>query len=211
MCSKFCELKMLQRNSKTPVTSGIGSPVPSTSRDHDASSDRRGAIDRHGNAGSSRTGPSLNNVNVSDLREAIIAHEATVNVHNGQDASDNETMEEQDSTTETNATLSIDIIDKDALQDKLNDAQLKFERACQQIVLLDQKIKDLEVRYKRAVRRKQNSFRYNLRLKLSVFTGIKMMYHHYAGTKADELTRLHRQRHTSVREASTSTDARQSS
>ena len=211
MCSKFFELKMLQRNSKTPVTSGIGSPVPSTSRDHDASSDRRGAVDRHGNPGSSRTGPNLNNVNVSDLREAIIAHEPTVNGHNGQDASDNETMEEQDSTTETNATLSIDIIDKDALQDKLNDAQLKFERACQQIVLLDQKIKDLEVRYKRAVRRKQNSFRYNLRLKLSVFTGIKMMYHHYAGTKADELTRLHRQRHTSVREASTSTDARQSS
>ena len=203
MCSKFSELKMLQRDSKTPVTSGIGSPVPSTSRDHNASSDRRGAVDRQVNAGSGNG--TLSNVNVADLREAIIAHEATVNRH---EASDNESSMEQDSAA---GTVSIDIIDKDALQDKLNDAQLKFERACQQIVLLDQKIKDLEVRYKRAVRRKQNSFRYNLRLKLSVFTGIKMMYHHYAGTKADELTRLHRQRHTSVREASTSTEARQSS
>ena len=207
MCSKLSELKMLQRDSKTPVTSGIGSPGPSTSRDHNASSDRRGAVDRSLNAGGSRNG-TLSNVNVADLRDAIIAHEATVNEH---EASDNETSMEQDSVAETHGTVYIDIIDKDALQDKLNDAQLKFERACQQIVLLDQKIKDLEVRYKRAVRRKQNSFRYNLRLKLSVFTGIKMMYHHYAGTKADELTRLHRQRHTSVREASTSTDARQSS
>ena len=195
------------RDSKTPVTSGIGSPMPSTSRDHDASSDRRGAIDRNIIAGGSGN-ETINSVNVSDLTEAIIAHDATVN---GQEASDNETFMEQDSGTETNGTMAIDIIGRDALQDKLNDAQLKFERACQQIVLLDQKIKDLEVRYKRAVRRKQNSFRYNLRLKLSVFTGIKMMYHHYAGTKADELTRLHRQRHTSVREASTSTDARHSS
>ncbi|KAL3870284.1 hypothetical protein ACJMK2_038360 [Sinanodonta woodiana] len=87
-------------------------------------------------------------------------------------------------------------LDNTHLQEKLSDAQLKFEKACQQIVLLDQKIKDLEVRYKRAVRNKKNSFRYNLRLRLSVVTGVKMMYHHYASTKAEELTRLHRLRPT---------------
>lgn len=100
------------------------------------------------------------------------------------------------------------IMDNAYMQEKLNDAQAKFERACQQIVLLDQKIKDLEVRYKRAVKHKKNSFRYNLRLRLSVVTGVKMMYHHYASTKADELHRLHRQRYavTTSREASASAD-----
>ncbi|KAH3798070.1 hypothetical protein DPMN_151660 [Dreissena polymorpha] len=90
-------------------------------------------------------------------------------------------------------------VDKAYLQEKLIDAQAKFEKSCQQIVLLDQKIKDLEVRYKRAVKHKRNSDRYNLRLRLSVVTGIKMMYHHFASTKADELHRLHRLRHSAVR------------
>jgi hypothetical protein len=40
---------------------------------------------------------------------------------------------------------------------------------------------------------KKNSFRYNLRLRLSVVTGVKMMYHHYASTKAEELTKIRRQ------------------
>lgn len=74
----------------------------------------------------------------------------------------------------------------------MNEARSKFDRACQQIILLDQKIKDLEVRYRRAVKNKKNSFRYNLRLRLSVVTGVKMMYHHYASTKAEEINKLRR-------------------
>lgn len=110
--------------------------------------------------------------------------------------------------------ISSAMVDNGYLQEKLNDAQSKFEKACQQIVLLDQKIKDLEVRYKRAVKNKKNSFRYNLRLRLSAVTGVKMMYHHYASTKADELHRLHRQRHTVVQNAAvasadTSSDTRE--
>mgnify|MGYP000019394817 FL=1 len=99
-------------------------------------------------------------------------------------------------------------VDSAYFQEKLVDAQVKFEKACQQIVLLDQKIKDLEVRYKRAVKHKKNSFRYNLRLRLSVVTGVKMMYHHFASTKADELHRLHRQRYaiTTTRDTAASTD-----
>lgn len=100
------------------------------------------------------------------------------------------------------------MVDNAYFQEKLIDAQSKFEKACQQIVLLDQKIKDLEVRYKRAVKHKKNSFRYNLRLRLSVVTGVKMMYHHFASTKADELHRLHRQRYaiTTTRDTAASTD-----
>lgn len=79
------------------------------------------------------------------------------------------------------------------LDDRLLEARQKFEKACQQITVLDQTIRDLEVRYKRAVKNRKNSFRYNLRLKLSVVTGVKMMYHHYASTKAEEINRLNRQ------------------
>jgi environmental stress-induced protein Ves len=115
--------------------------------------------------------------------------------------------------TSTSAPGSLGLMDNGYLQEKLNDAQLKFEKACTQIVLLDQKIKDLEVRYKRALKNKKNSFRYNLRLRLSVVTGVKMMYHHYASTKADELHRLHRQRHAVMRNpsdtADTSSDTRE--
>lgn len=100
------------------------------------------------------------------------------------------------------------VVDNAYFQEKLIDAQAKFEKACRQIVLLDQKIKDLEVRYKRAVKHKKNSFRYNLRLRLSVVTGVKMMYHHFASTKADELHRLHRQRYaiTTTRDTAASAD-----
>lgn len=114
--------------------------------------------------------------------------------------------ETRSASTSTPTPSTSGLVDNAYLQEKLNDAQLKFEKACQQIVLLDQKIKDLEVRYKRALKNKKNSFRYNLRLRLSVVTGVKMMYHHYASTKADELHRLHRQRHAVIRNASESAD-----
>lgn len=65
-----------------------------------------------------------------------------------------------------------------------------FEKACNQIKVMEQQIRDLETRYKRAVHAKKHSFRYNLRLKLSVLTGVKMMYHHYAATKNDEIRRI---------------------
>ncbi|XP_014668729.1 PREDICTED: uncharacterized protein LOC106809991 [Priapulus caudatus] len=73
--------------------------------------------------------------------------------------------------------------------ERLHDAEQKFDKACQQIIVLDQQIRDLETLYKRAVKSKKNAFRYNLRLKLSVITGVKMMYHHYAGTQAEEINR----------------------
>ena len=57
------------------------------------------------------------------------------------------------------------------LFDKLSDAQRKFDKAVDQISVLDLQLRDLETRYKRAVKNKKNSFRYNLRLKLSVVTG----------------------------------------
>eukprot|EP00918_Siedleckia_nematoides_P034499 GHVU01075074.1.p1 GENE.GHVU01075074.1~~GHVU01075074.1.p1 ORF type:complete len:117 (+),score=16.85 GHVU01075074.1:189-539(+) len=79
------------------------------------------------------------------------------------------------------------------LTERIADAKTKFMKAREQILVLDQQIRDLETRYKRAVHSKKNAFRYNLRLKLSVTTGVKMMYHHYASIKADEIRQIQRQ------------------
>ena len=53
----------------------------------------------------------------------------------------------------------------------LSDAERRFRRACDQIVLLNQKLGEVQKRYKNARRTNNRSFRYNLRLKLAVVEG----------------------------------------
>ena len=50
----------------------------------------------------------------------------------------------------------------------LSDAERRFRRACDQIVLLNQKLGEVQKRYKKARSTNNRSFRYNLRLKLAV-------------------------------------------
>ena len=57
------------------------------------------------------------------------------------------------------------------LFERLSEAKRQYDKAVDQIGVLDLQMRDLETRYKRAVKHKKNSFRYNLRLKLSVVTG----------------------------------------
>ncbi|XP_074640406.1 uncharacterized protein LOC141898434 [Tubulanus polymorphus] len=66
----------------------------------------------------------------------------------------------------------------------------RFRSSCQQIVLLNQNLDDLQNRYLRAVQAEQRSFRYSLRLRMAVLEGIRNMYYEYACRKADELTNL---------------------
>ena len=72
-------------------------------------------------------------------------------------------------------------------------SQKKFNKACEHLVMMDRHIRELEHRYNMAVRHGRNSFRYNLRLRLSVLTGVKMMFYEYASKLADEVNRLRRQ------------------
>lgn len=76
-------------------------------------------------------------------------------------------------------------------QEKLRDAVLRLDKAQNQIVSLDKQIRELDLLYKRAQTTKKHSFRYNLRLRLSVITGIKMMYHHYKSSKEEEINEIH--------------------
>ena len=66
----------------------------------------------------------------------------------------------------------------------------KFTHACTQMNLLDQRIEDCQVRYNRAVQSGKGSFRYNLRLRLAVMTGVKMMFYEYASEMANQLESL---------------------
>ena len=74
-----------------------------------------------------------------------------------------------------------------------SDAERRFRRACDQIVLLNQKLGEVQKRYKNARRTNNRSFRYNLRLKLAVVEGVRNMYYDYAYAKADQVADLRRE------------------
>ena len=61
--------------------------------------------------------------------------------------------------------------ERSLLEEKLRDAGLRLDKAQTQIRILDKQICELDLLYKRAQKAKKNSFRYNLRLRLSVITG----------------------------------------
>ena len=69
----------------------------------------------------------------------------------------------------------------------LSDAERRFRRACDQIVLLNQNLGEVQKRYKNARRTNNRSFPYNLRLKLAVVEGVRNMYYDYATQKLTKL------------------------
>ena len=83
--------------------------------------------------------------------------------------------------------------DHDETEAELYLTQKKFNKACEHLLMLDRHIKRLEHRYNEAVRNQRNAFRYNLRLRLSVFTGVKMMFYEYASKLADTVNTLRTQ------------------
>jgi hypothetical protein len=89
--------------------------------------------------------------------------------------------------------MAVSSFERGLLEERLHDAEQRLQKSSQQIVLVDQQIKELEILYKRAQKSKKNASRYNLRLKLSVVSGIKMMYHHYWSSKQEEINRLRTQ------------------
>lgn len=69
-------------------------------------------------------------------------------------------------------------------------AEQRFKRACEQIVLLNGKIRDMQRRYNKAKRDNLRSFRYNMRLQLAVVEGLRNTYYDYAHNKADQVAQL---------------------
>jgi mitochondrial fission protein ELM1 len=75
----------------------------------------------------------------------------------------------------------------------LTDAERRFRKACDQIVTLNQRLGEVQKRYKLAKRSNNKAFRYNLRLKLAVIEGARNMYYDYAYVKADQVAQLRRE------------------
>ena len=96
----------------------------------------------------------------------------------------------------TNSVLPQNNIEMKVLRDKrfsLSDAERRFRRACDQIVLLNQKLGEVENRYKKARSTNNRQFRYNLRLKLAVIERARNMFYDYAYAKADQVADLRRE------------------
>lgn len=76
------------------------------------------------------------------------------------------------------------------IQNKLLETQDKFDRVCRQIVSLSHQISCLKKLYRRAENNNKYAIRYNIRMRMSIISGIKMMYHHYATIKAEEINQF---------------------
>lgn len=72
-------------------------------------------------------------------------------------------------------------------------AEKRFKTACDQIVLLNQRLGDVQRRYKTTKKTGNKAFRYNLRLKLAVIEGCRNMFYDYAYAKADQVAELRRE------------------
>ncbi|WAR07329.1 hypothetical protein MAR_017287 [Mya arenaria] len=75
----------------------------------------------------------------------------------------------------------------------LTEAEGRFQKACDQIVLLNHRLGEVQKRYKMAKRSNNKAFRYNLRLKLAVIEGVRNMYYDFAYSKADRVAELRRE------------------
>lgn len=77
-------------------------------------------------------------------------------------------------------------------------AERSFRRACEQIVLLNQRLDEVQVRYEAARDNNARAFRYNLRLKLAIVEGMRNVYYDYAHTKAKLVANLRRELYNEV-------------
>lgn len=80
--------------------------------------------------------------------------------------------------------------EREALRMRIVALRAKVNEACRQFVLLDQQTRNLARLCKRAERNNKRALRYSIRLKISIMTGVKMMYDHYITANMDELQRV---------------------
>jgi uncharacterized radical SAM superfamily Fe-S cluster-containing enzyme len=82
------------------------------------------------------------------------------------------------------------MMEREILEQALDAVVPKFQRACDQVRRLNSHIQSLQVRYDRAKRDNQRSFRYSLRLKIATVEGVRNTYYEYAceiGAQVEDL------------------------
>ena len=70
---------------------------------------------------------------------------------------------------------------------KLHDSQRRFNRACDQILLLNTRLRGLRKRYNSAKTSDSKTFRFPLRMRMMVVEGLVKTYDHYADMKRTEI------------------------
>ena len=75
----------------------------------------------------------------------------------------------------------------------LQKTEWKLNRACENVVLLNDRIVHLSRRYYRARDCNHKTFRYNLRLKLAVYEGVRNVFYEYARDRAEEIAEMRRE------------------
>ena len=77
-----------------------------------------------------------------------------------------------------------------AKMEDLATAEKKYKKVCEAINVLDSKLDSITVRYERANAEQRKGFRYNIRLKLAVFEGMRASYYEYACLKGQEILNI---------------------
>ena len=81
-------------------------------------------------------------------------------------------------------------MEKFNLYAELYETESRFRRACQQIILLNSRLEELQLRHDQARLGNHKSFRYNLRLKMATVEGVRNSYYEYACWKAETVEEL---------------------
>ena len=78
----------------------------------------------------------------------------------------------------------------DHLQMQVLQMDSKFQKACRQVLVLNNFLRQLQIRYDRAARDNLRTYRYALRLRLYTVEGLRNSLYEYATMKADEIEQL---------------------
>ncbi|WAR27880.1 hypothetical protein MAR_013584 [Mya arenaria] len=76
------------------------------------------------------------------------------------------------------------------MKNELQQTEVRFRKACNQINLLNRKMESIHKRYNCAKKNNHRVFRYKLRLRLAVVEGLRNMYYEYANKKASRVVEL---------------------
>ena len=78
----------------------------------------------------------------------------------------------------------------DILQVQVLKTDAKFQKACEQVLVLNNMMKELQIRYDRAARDNLRTYRYALRLRLCAVEGLQNTLYDYVTQKADDIEQM---------------------
>ena len=72
----------------------------------------------------------------------------------------------------------------------IEETETKMYRACEQVVIMDRKLKNLKKRFTTATKNGHRPVRYNLKIQISTLEGVRAAYRTYAVLKSEEVVEM---------------------